>query len=365
MTLEDIIENIKLLTVKVKTDKESGTGVLVIQNNKAYVLTVYHCIYGKKEPYHTVDVDNVIFKFNSKVTTKDIKPLNIEGYKENIVLLEVDITKLKIDGIKELLLLDRVFYDKQYHLRGYPKTLSYANPFKAKCNDKDLDKITFSIRVDGLTEDTSGDDAIDFIAGLSGSGVFFSENNQLYLVGLVNTLATDKGVFNLAYCTKLIDLKDTSIKLSKLLVFTDYARNMERTETNNLHYVNQLIEAYDSESNTSINKIEDVRKPKYKRHLENARKSFHKIEILRRFTRDISMEDEYENFQEDIYQGIINTVDNDYENMFKKVKATEDEATNMSTEFYPLEDRKCEKIEKKGVCHHLIEDKKISWLEDE
>lgn len=230
MTLDEIIETIKLLTVKVETDKEKGTGVLIIQNNKAYVLTVYHCIYGKENPYHTVNKENVTFMFNTKVCKEDIKPLNIERYKENLILLEVDINTLTINGIKELLLLDRVYHEKEYHLRGYPKALSYANPFEATCNDKDLDEVSFSIRVDGLTEDTSGDDAIDFIAGLSGSGVFFSENNQLYLLGLVNALATNEGIFNLIYCSKLVDLYNSDIEFSQFYAINDIAERLKSIE---------------------------------------------------------------------------------------------------------------------------------------
>ena len=64
-----------------------------------------------------------------------------------------------------------------------------------------------------------------------------------------------------------------------------------------------------------------------------------------------------------MYQGIMNTVDDDYENNFKKVKATEDKASDMPTEYYPL-NKKCEKIEKKGVCHHLVQDKIISWIDE-
>lgn len=364
MTLDEIIETIKLLTVKVETNKEKGTGVLIIQDNRAYVLTVYHCIYGKEEPYHVVNEDNVIFKFDSKISKEDIRPFKIEGYNENIVLLEVDITKLKVNDIKELCLLNRVYHEQEYHLRGYPKALPYANPFEAKCNDKDLDGITFSIRVDGLTEDTSGDDAIDFISGLSGSGVFFSENNQLYLVGLVNALATDGAIFNLVYCNKLIDLKE-KIKLSERLVFEDYINDIEIIETENLRYKNQLIKAYNSASNNKIIRVEDIDK-KYMIHFEDAEKSFHKIEVLRRFTRDIFIEDEYEKFQEDIHQCIRRTLlFDEHKNDFKKVIAVEEQSILTNSELYPLENKKCEQIEKVGVCHHLVEDEIISWVDDD
>ena len=230
MTLENIIESIKLLTVKVKTDKESGTGVLFLQDGKAYVLTVYHCIYGKGTEPHNVENENISLTFDSKIFEPIINPLDFKGYNENIVLLEVDINNLQIDFIPSLLLLDRAFLDKSYHLRGYSKGLSHDHPFEAKCKDKALDKITFSIRVDGLTEDTSGNDIIDSVAGLSGSGVFFSENNQLYLIGLLNSLPTDGGLFNIGYGTKLVDLYSSNIKFSELYTIDEIVHKLKEID---------------------------------------------------------------------------------------------------------------------------------------
>jgi len=227
MTLDDIIESIKLLTVKVETDKEKGTGVLFLQEDKAYVLTVYHCIYGKEIEAHNVKNKNISFKFDSKICKDKINPLDFTNYKKNIVLSEVDISKLKIDSIPNILLLDRAFLDKSYHLRGFPKGLSHEHRFKAECMEKNLDDVKFSIRVDGLTEDTSGADIIDAVAGLSGSGVFFSENKQLYLVGFVNSLADDSGLFNIAYCTKLVDLYNSNIKFSELHTINDIVQKLK------------------------------------------------------------------------------------------------------------------------------------------
>jgi len=230
MTLENIIESIKLLTVKVKTDKESGTGVLFLQDGKAYVLTVYHCIYGKGTEPHNVENENISLTFDSKIFEAIINPLDFKGYNENIVLLEVDINNLQIDFIPALLLLDRAFLDKAYHLRGYPKGLFHDHPFEAKCKDKALDKMTFSIRVDGLTEDTSGNDIIESVAGLSGSGVFFSENNQLYLIGLLNSLPTDGGLFNIGYGTKLVDLYSSNIKFSELYTIDEIVHKLKEID---------------------------------------------------------------------------------------------------------------------------------------
>lgn len=49
--------------------------------------------------------------------------------------------------------------------------------------------------------------------------MFFAENHKLYLVGLVNALADNYGKLDAVYCTKLVDLKTSNIKLSELKVY--------------------------------------------------------------------------------------------------------------------------------------------------
>ena len=366
-----IKELISQLTVRIKSRgtteegkniTEKGTGVLLLQNNRAYVLTVYHCIYGVKEPFHKVAKESIKFSFLSTICSELLNPINITPLKQNLVLLKIDINKLNKTDM-ECYYLDRVYDGKQYYLRGFPK--SEVHNFKAECNDKDFDEVTFKIDVDRLTDDTSGIKANEFIKGLSGSGVFFSENNQLYLVGLTNELRDKYAKFNTVHCTKLVDLDNSDINFDKRLIFEDYDKNIQIEEIETLRYKNQLIKAYNSDSKSEIMKVGDIGR-KYMIHFKNAEKSFHKIEVLRRFTRDTSRENKYENFQDDMYQDIMPTLlFYEYKNDFRKVLAVEAKSSNANTELYPLETKKCEKIEKIGVCHHLVEDEIIDWVDDE
>ena len=366
-----IKELISQLTVRVKatgtmeegkTVTEKGTGVLLLQNNRAYVLTVYHCIYGVKEPSHKVDKEGIKFSFLSTICSELLNPINITSLKQNLVLMEIDINKLNKTDM-ECHYLDRVHDGKQYYLRGFPN--SEVENFKARCADINFNDITFKISVDELTYDTSGEQAVTFVAGLSGSGVFFSENNQLYLVGLANELRDKHGRFNKVKCTKLVDLDNSDINFGKRFVFEDYDKNMKIVEVETLHYKEQLIKAYNSDSKSEIIKVGDIGK-KYMIHFKDAEKSFHKTEVLRRFSRDTIGEDKYENFQEDIYNGIKRTLlFVEYKNDFKKVIAVEDKSIDVNSELYPLKNKRCETIEKIGVCHHLVEDEIIDWVDDE
>ena len=87
---------------------EKGTGVLLLQNNRAYVLTVHHCVYGEKEPFHKVDKKNITFSLFSEVCLEDLNPIGIIPLKQNLVLMEIDINKLDKTDIK-CHYLDRVY----------------------------------------------------------------------------------------------------------------------------------------------------------------------------------------------------------------------------------------------------------------
>lgn len=221
---------IKKITVNIKVSvdgkSENGTGVLIQQGTQSYVVTVHHCIYGKNEPYHNTQVDNIKLIFDNNTFTDDIKIKQIIPFEKNIVLLEIE--NLGLNDI-ELQCLDRVYEDKTYYLRGFPSALNgKSHNFQAMCNDTDINTIGFSIILENLTDETSGIGANEYMGGLSGSGVFFSENNQLYLVGLVNALGNSTGVFNRVDCIKLIDLHYSDIEISTLHTIDDVTERIRK-----------------------------------------------------------------------------------------------------------------------------------------
>lgn len=131
-----------------------------------------------------------------------------------------------------------------------------------------------------------------------------------------------------------------------------------------LRYVEQLVKAYDSDSRNLIDKVEHIAATKYNRHFTDSRKSFYKAEELRVLTRDNLKEQVFEDFKEDVYDGISNKAEENFDNGYQKVKEIENEASKIIVDSNPLTEA-CRPVDKKGACHHLINDKKISWIEDE
>jgi len=207
-------EQIKALTLQVITPQERGTGVLIQYKGYPALLTVYHTIYGKGTMPHTADTDDikVIFFNKAEYHAKSIEVLG------ELVILPLDEESFALPP-SPTLNFSEVKYEQEYTIRGFPSGLDKAHYFTAKCNDDTVDKSTFKIEIQNLTSDTSGEDSIEYMKGVSGSGVFFSKDKKLYLVGLVNALANQSGTFNAVHCLNLKKLMPKSQSKKKPLAF--------------------------------------------------------------------------------------------------------------------------------------------------
>ena len=196
MNEKEIKDNIKALTEQIITPKEQGTGVLIMYQNKPYILTVHHVIYGKAKKNENIEADDVKFIFYNQA---ELYAVSIKDIGE-LVLLELNSKEL---ANFETAMFWKVEYKQEYYIRGFPTGLNEPHNFNAKCNDDAVDRERFKIELLDMTNDTSGDDAIEYMRGVSGSGVFFSKNKKLYLIGLVNALANQSGTFNAVECFNL------------------------------------------------------------------------------------------------------------------------------------------------------------------
>ena len=199
-----VIDKVEMLTVKITLNIddsiEVGTGVILQAVNGFYIITVHHTIFGKDAIYETKIENLFIEDFNrNNISVISIESLN------TLALLKIDSINFELPS---LLVLDKAHYDKKYYLRGFPEAINGGNnshPFNdVTCDQRTTTSIT--LKINNMNDDSSADDAIDNINGLSGSGVFFEQYNKLYLVGCINQLLTPSGVFNGAKANSLIDL---------------------------------------------------------------------------------------------------------------------------------------------------------------
>lgn len=131
-------------------------------------------------------------------------------------------------------------------------------------------------------------------------------------------------------------------------------------------YADQLLKAYNTESNSQFNQYKDLEKSdtKYLGHFVRARIGFHHAEQLRNFSRDSLPPNTYEDFQEEIHNSIIDTVEEEHKNAFAKVKEVEKQSRNVQVSSNPLKDVSIIH-DRVGVCHQLVNDEKIKWVENE
>ena len=132
---------------------------------------------------------------------------------------------------------------------------------------------------------------------------------------------------------------------------------------NENRYVKQLLLAYGSDSNTEYNSLIDISKDIYKNHFKRSRLNFHYAEQLRNFSRDNLPVGTFEDFQGEIYEGVIGTAEEEDLNGFKKIKEIEKIANNLSITSNPLKDVSVIN-DRSGVCHQLINDEKLTIVND-
>ena len=353
--------NIHEVSVKVN----NGSGVLVRINQKSFVVTLIHCLLRES--------NNVITNYNGSINY-DIKDYfyhenRIEGVDEKD---EDDIILIEIENSQQDLLVEiatnNIDIDDKIRVYGFPNKGEKDGTRMGGKISKWHDTKTVETDLHYLGSNIDFGKAIGNLLGWSGSGLFKEIGEKLYLIGTLKKLSDEEHTYQAINCISIETILEV-IEFNKLGSFdskkitSDYVGEVG---LDSLRYINQLIKSYNSDASNEIKNISDINASKYDRHFKTARISFRMVEDLRQLSRDNLPEGTYEEFQDDMYEGIINTVEDDYKNAFFRVKETEKESTKIIIESYPaLEEQKCKIIERKGVCHQLVNDKKINWIEDE
>ncbi|MGJ8735034.1 ABC-three component system protein [Zobellia laminariae] len=132
-------------------------------------------------------------------------------------------------------------------------------------------------------------------------------------------------------------------------------------QTNETVYVKQLFKAYGSQNGEKYENKEQLDEvPHYSDHFDRARISFHHAEQLRNFSRDSLPVETFEDFQNEIFDGIVDIVDEDHSDGFVRVKEVEKEARKIVIASNPLKDVSIIN-DRSGICHQLANDKRITW----
>lgn len=129
-------------------------------------------------------------------------------------------------------------------------------------------------------------------------------------------------------------------------------------------YIQQILLAVGDKEKVKVDDAWLDANDPYKKNLQRQRERFYSAESLRNFSRDNVPPGTYENLQEDIYQGVVDICEMSYLDGFERMTATVNHSSKLTFEASPL--RSVTRLkDKQGVCHQLVNEKKLKWVEDE
>ena len=134
-----------------------------------------------------------------------------------------------------------------------------------------------------------------------------------------------------------------------------------------MKYITALLEAYSDELGAQIDTVEALKAySRFFAHFGRQRKDYYSAETIRRFVRDTLTDGkQFDVLKNEIYDGIIDIHEQDYENGYKRLVADLAQAAQVNTS-KSLLDSKLNCVGnsvRKGVCHMLVNDDKIRWVE--
>lgn len=139
----------------------------------------------------------------------------------------------------------------------------------------------------------------------------------------------------------------------------------KKIDTEELPYVDALLEVYSEDSNLAIQTTDDLKKYNdYYTHFQRQRHDYYSIETIRRFVRDTFTDDnDFLYLKDEVYNGIIDVYEETFDNGYKRLKEVLKQASQINTSKVLLDS--CLHLigasEKKGTCHLLVNDDKLRW----
>lgn len=137
-----------------------------------------------------------------------------------------------------------------------------------------------------------------------------------------------------------------------------------------LKYLYALVDAYNDAEHSSIT-LPDLKKfkKKYKDNFYEQRVNFYEADCLKNFSRDTlkSDDNEFQKLLDDTYDGVINTSRKNYDNGYNRLLSVLEQAVNINldaSQLYHIPGIINNK-RKIGFCHMLVNDDRISWIDDE
>ncbi|MGW3795672.1 ABC-three component system protein [Micromonospora arida] len=129
-------------------------------------------------------------------------------------------------------------------------------------------------------------------------------------------------------------------------------------------YIEQLLVAYAERYGLEIATPADVEvNPKISKHFSRQREAFYSAEALRVFARDSVLPGTFENLQDDVYEGVIETHFRDFDHGLDRLQAVLEAVVALSLSAKNPLVNASKNRDKRGICHQLANADRLVWCE--
>ena len=195
-----------------------GTGVILKHEDKHFVLTAEHCIYGDKGQYHGLDLENIILEYQTSYDQDKFIPVVLKriadiNEKYDWALLEIEDPQMDCDHM-DVLVGEKFLTEEPVFFRGY-QAINSSSPRTWDAKIIDLGEDEFKISLTQKTFSQAGTAGATAAKGLSGSGVFIIRAKTVYLIGHLKSVVGTKALNDDIHCCRATNFKN---KLAKTFV---------------------------------------------------------------------------------------------------------------------------------------------------
>lgn len=130
-------------------------------------------------------------------------------------------------------------------------------------------------------------------------------------------------------------------------------------------YVDQLVAVYQQRHpSDALTRDSVVEHPEKGAHFRRQRRAFYRAETLRVYARDSTPTGTFENLQNDLHAGVIETAENDHPDGYARMQGVLASSGTIDLTNHRLVER-ADHEDRKGMCHQLVNEYHLTWIGDE
>ncbi len=131
-------------------------------------------------------------------------------------------------------------------------------------------------------------------------------------------------------------------------------------EASEITYTSELLLAFSDAEKEDVNDVNLPTFPEYEQEYNSARRNYYSADDLDKSSRDWLPYDCYKELLDECYEAISPVVKNDHKDGYTRYLNVSAQAAVTNYSSHPLHHYINVK-DKKGLCHHLVTDKKVKW----